>query len=86
MYSFEHSQSVKELWLQAGSRTYYFDVKQTKANDYFLIISERKKSPEGKLLSKQKLFLFKEHFSAFADILTELMEFIIAEKGEQVIR
>jgi len=52
MDTIEHSQSVRELCLQAGSRTYYFDVKKTKANDYYLIISERKKSSEGNLLKK----------------------------------
>lgn len=82
----EHTQSIRELSLQAGSRTYYFDVKQTKANDYFLIISERKKSFDGKLLKKQKLFLYKEHFDDFTKILSELTTFIKKEKGSAVIR
>ncbi|NCG04337.1 MAG: DUF3276 family protein [Bacteroidetes bacterium] len=86
MDTFEHSHSVRELCLQAGSRTYYFDVKQTKANDYYLIISERKKSPDGKLLKKQRLYLYKEHFEAFSEMLSELTTFIRKEKGSTVLR
>lgn len=82
----EHAKSVRELCLQAGSRTYYFDVKQTKADDYFLIISERKKSQEGKLLKKQRLYLYKEHFEAFSEILSELTNYIKREKGNAVLR
>lgn len=82
----KHSQSVRELCLQAGSRTYYFDVKKTKANDYYLIISERKKSSEGKLLKKQRLYLYKEHFEAFSEMLAELTSFIKKEKGSLVLR
>ncbi len=86
METFEHSQSVRELCLLAGSRTYYFDLKQTKANDYYLIISERKKSQEGKLLKKQRLYLYKEHFEAFSEMLAELTNFIKKEKGNVVLR
>ena len=86
METFEHSQSVRELCLLAGSRTYYFDLKQTKANDYYLIISERKKSQEGKLLKKQRLYLYMEHFEAFSEMLAELTKFIKKEKGNVVLR
>ena len=81
----EHSQSIRELCLQAGSRTYFFDVKETKANDYYLFISERKKSPQGTLLKKQRLYLYKEHFEAFSEILSELITFIKMEKGDTVL-
>lgn len=86
MVEFDHTESVLERCLQAGSRTYYFDIKQTKANDYFLIISERKKDSEGKILNKQKLFLYKEYFDEFEEILRELMEYIIKAKGTKVLR
>ncbi|RCL70983.1 MAG: DUF3276 family protein [Flavobacteriales bacterium] len=86
MDELEQQQSVRELCLQAGSRTYYFDVKQTKANDYYLTITERKKSSDGKMLKKQRLFLYKEHFSDFCDMLDELTTFIKKEKGEAVLR
>ncbi len=82
----KHPQSVRELCLHAGSRTYFFDVKQTKAKDYYLIISERKKSTEGTLLKKQRLHLYKEHFEAFSEILSELITFIKKEKGDSILR
>jgi hypothetical protein len=40
----EYQKSVREGCLHAGSRHYFFDVKETKANDYFLVITESKKS------------------------------------------
>ncbi len=86
MDELEQQQSVRELCLQAGSRTYYFDVKQTKANDYYLTITERKKSSDGKMLKKQRLFFYKEHFSEFCDMLGELTTFIKKEKGDAVLR
>lgn len=85
MSDLNHTKSVLERCLQAGSRTYYFDIKQTKANDYFLIISERRKSSNGKLLKKQRLFLYKEHFDGFVEVLQEIISYIIAEKGTKVL-
>lgn len=86
MIEFDPTKSVLERCLQAGSRTYYFDIKKTKSEDYFLIISERKNDVEGKLLKSQKIFLYKEHFESFAEILNELMGYIIDEKGKEVLR
>lgn len=86
MIEFDPTKSVLERCLQAGSRTYYFDIKQTKAHDYFLIISERKKDNERKLIKKQKIFLYKEHFDGFLEILNEMMGYIVSEKGKDVLR
>jgi len=86
MIEFDPTKSILERCVQAGSRTYYFDIKQTKANDYFLIISERKKDAKGKLLTKQKIFLYKEHFDAFSEVLHEMTDYIIGEKGKEVLR
>mgnify|MGYP001062695339 FL=1 len=86
MIEFDPTKSVLERCLQAGSRTYYFDIKQTKAHDYFLIISERKKDNERKLIKKQKIFLYKEHFNGFLEILNEMMGYIVSEKGKDVLR
>ena len=86
MIEFDPTKSVLERCLQAGSRTYYFDIKQTKAHDYFLIISERKKDNERKLIKKQKIFLYKEHFEGFLEILNEMMGYIVSEKGKDVLR
>lgn len=86
MIEFDPTKSVVERCLQAGSRTYYFDIKQTKAGDYFLTITERKKDTNGKLVHRQKLYLYKEHFDGFEEILKEMTAFIKEEKGEEVLR
>ena len=69
-----HSQVVR-----AGKRTYFFDVKATRRNDYYLTITESKKrfGRDGKFFyEKHKLFLYKEDFDKFADCLKEVIEFI----------
>ncbi|MFH0758797.1 MAG: DUF3276 family protein [Bacteroidota bacterium] len=69
-----HSKAVR-----AGKRTYFFDVKATRRNDYYLTITESKKrfGRDGKFFyEKHKLFLYKEDFDKFADSLTEIIEFI----------
>lgn len=86
MIEFDPTKSVLERCLQAGSRTYYFDIKKTKANDYFLIITERKKDTERKIIKKQKIFLYKENFEGFLEILNEMMGYIISAKGKDVLR
>ena len=67
--------------IRAGRRTYFFDVKSTKANDYYLSITESKKrfSEDGKFTyEKHKLFLYKEDFEKFATGLNEVVEYIRA--------
>lgn len=74
--------------LKAGRRTYFFDVRETKAGDYYLTITESKKSfrDNGEaVFEKHKIYLYKEDFTAFKDIFKETTDFIIAEKGEDVI-
>jgi hypothetical protein len=65
--------------VRAGKRTYFFDVKATKGNDYYLTITESKKrfGDDGKFYyEKHKLFLYKEDFDKFADGLTEAVAYI----------
>lgn len=65
--------------VKAGKRTYFFDVKATKGNDYYLTITESKKrfGDDGKFhYEKHKLFLYKEDFEKFADGLMEAINFI----------
>lgn len=74
--------------LRAGKRTYFFDVRETKAGDYYLTITESKKnvSEEGVPgFKKFKIYLYKEDFKNFKDILEETTSFIIQETGEKVI-
>jgi hypothetical protein len=70
--------------VRAGKRTYFFDVKATKGNDYYLTVTESKKKfgEDGKFFfEKHKLFLYKEDFEKFAGGLREAIDFIEAEKG-----
>lgn len=74
--------------LRAGRRAYFFDVRGTKAGDYYLTITESKKftHDDGSFhYKKHKIYLYKEDFSAFKDILDEVMSYVVEEKGEEVI-
>jgi len=69
-----HSKAVR-----AGKRTYFFDVKATRRNDYYLTITESKKrfNRDGKYFyEKHKLFLYKEDFDKFSENLKEIIEYI----------
>ncbi|KAA2218185.1 MULTISPECIES: PUR family DNA/RNA-binding protein [Maribacter] len=74
--------------LRAGRRTYFFDVRSTKAGDYYLTITESKKftHDDGSFhYKKHKIYLYKEDFEAFKENVEEMMDFIIDEKGQEVI-
>ncbi len=74
--------------LRAGRRTYFFDVRSTKAGDYYLTITESKKftNDDGSFhYKKHKIYLYKEDFSEFKDILGEMIDYVINEKGTEVI-
>ncbi|MGS2762027.1 PUR family DNA/RNA-binding protein [Sinomicrobium sp. M5D2P9] len=74
--------------LRAGRRTYFFDVRETKAGDYYLTITESKKftHDDGSFhYKKHKIYLYKEDFDAFRDILGEMTDYVIDEKGQEVI-
>ena len=57
--------------VRAGKRTYFFDVKATRANDYYLTITEsrRRYKDDGFFYEKHKIFLYKEDFNKFMDAL-----------------
>ena len=74
--------------LRAGRRTYFFDVRETKASDYYLTITESKKftNEDGSFhYKKHKIYLYKEDFTEFSNILNEMTDYVISEKGEEVI-
>ena len=74
--------------LRAGRRTYFFDVRSTKAGDYYLTLTESKKftNDDGSFhYKKHKIYLYKEDFKEFSEILNEMTDYIISEKGEEVI-
>ena len=65
--------------VRAGKRTYFFDVKATRRNDYYLTLTESKKrfNREGQpFFEKHKIFLYKEDFEKFTDGLKEVIDFI----------
>ncbi|MGV9004094.1 PUR family DNA/RNA-binding protein [Flavobacterium sp.] len=74
--------------LRAGRRTYFFDVRATKADDYYITITESKKFTEedGSFhFKKHKIYLYKEDFTAFSEILNEMTEYVLQHKGQEVI-
>jgi hypothetical protein len=65
--------------VRAGKRTYFFDVKSTKAQDYYLTITESKKriGDDGNpFFEKHKIFLYREDFQKFLDGLNEAMNHV----------
>ena len=74
--------------MRAGRRPYFFDVRSTKAGDYYLTLTESKKftNDDGSYhYKKHKIYLYKEDFSEFSSNLSEMTDYIIKEKGEEVI-
>lgn len=60
--------------VKAGKRTYFFDLKATRSDDYYLTITESKKkfAPDGSFVfEKHKIFLYKEDFVKFIEALNE---------------
>jgi hypothetical protein len=62
--------------VRAGKRTYFFDVKATRGNDYYLIITESKRGFEDGQFVKHKIFLYKEDFNKFMAGLSETIEHV----------
>ncbi len=65
--------------VRAGKRTYFFDVKATRKEDYYLTITESKKrlGKEGKVFyEKHKIFLYKEDFEKFTEGLRNAVDYI----------
>jgi hypothetical protein len=74
--------------IRAGKRTYFFDVKATRQDDYYLTITESKKrlGKEGKIFyEKHKIFLYKEDFEKFTGGLKEAVSYIENDKHEPVL-
>jgi hypothetical protein len=73
--------------VRAGKRTYFFDVKATRKDDYYLTITESKKrlGKEGKVFyEKHKIFLYKEDFEKFSEGLKDAVTYIRNGKEESV--
>lgn len=81
----EYGDQILTKAVKAGRRTYFFDVRATRNDDYFLTITESRKivAPDGSFVyDRHKIFLYKEDFAKFADGLEEVVEFIRRSKPE----
>jgi len=87
----EGKKNIEEIYsksLRAGRRTYFFDVRSTKAGDYYMTITESKRdfTEDGTpFYKKHKIYLYKEDFVQFQENLKNVSDFIIKEKGEKII-
>lgn len=67
--------------VRAGKRTYFFDVKATRSNDYYLTITESKRryKDDGYTYEKHKIFLYKEDFNKFVTALNQTVNHVKEE-------
>lgn len=73
----KRNDSVFSRKIRAGRRrTYFFDVRTTRGNDYYLTITESKKRFDGNGYERHKLFIYKEDFNKFLSELTEVVDHI----------
>ena len=70
-------ESVYSKRIRAGKRrTYFFDVRATRSNDYYLTITESRKKFEGEGYDRHKIFLYKEDFNKFIKGLVEAIDYV----------
>ncbi len=83
---FENSEGTFSRLVKAGKRTYFFDVKQTKQQDFYLTITEKKKSfnkVTGKVeFEKHRIFLYKEDFEKFSIAFNDAVNYIFQNEDE----
>ena len=76
----ERREEIFSRAVRAGKRTYFFDVKATRANEYYITVTESKRrfnNEQGKFFyEKHKIFLYKEDFEKFANGLKEVINYI----------
>ena len=73
-------ESVYSTRIRAGKRrTYFFDVRATRGNDYFLTITESRKRFDNNGYDRHKIFLYKEDFNKFLKAVTEALDFVKTE-------
>ena len=83
----QEKQEIFSQAVRAGNRTYFFDVKATRRNEYYLTITESKKrfNKEGRyFFEKHKIFLYREDFDKFSEVLQSTIDFIKTEKSQAV--
>src|ERR1043166_7936079 len=73
-------ESVYSKRIRAGKRrTYFFDVRATRSNDYYLTITESRKKFNEDGYDRHKIFLYKEDFNKFLKALTEAVDYVKTE-------
>jgi Protein of unknown function (DUF3276) len=73
-------ESVYSKRIRAGKRrTYFFDVRETRGNDYYLTITESRKRFDSDGYDRHKIFLYKEDFNKFIKGLTDAVDFVKTE-------
>jgi len=80
-------QEIHSKVIRAGKRTYFFDVKSTRNDEYYLTITESKKrfGENGKYsYEKHKIFLYREDFTKFIESLQEVVDFIHGKQPEEI--
>lgn len=72
--------------VRAGKRTYFFDIKATRSNDYYLTITESKRryKEDGYFYEKHKIFLYKEDFDKFVEALRTSVDHVKTELMPEV--
>ncbi len=75
-----NNENIYSKRLRAGKRrTYFFDVRTTKNNDYFVTLTESKKRFDGDGYDRHKIFIYKEDFNKFLEALTETVNHVKTE-------
>ena len=88
MKDYKDQEEIFSNKVRAGKRTYFFDVRATRVNDYYLTITESKKifNDDGSHhFKKHKIFLYKEDFEKFKDAFAESVDYIINNQGQEII-
>ena len=88
MADYKDIEEIFSKRVRAGRRTYFFDVRSTKAGDYYMTLTESKRdfNEDGSpFYKKHKIYLYKEDFANFKEAFVEVSDFIIKEKGEEII-
>ena len=81
--SSEERSDVHSTAVRAGKRTYFFDVKATRNDDYYLTLTESKRRPgDDASYEKHKIFLYREDFTKFLEGSQESIAYVVEHKGE----
>lgn len=81
----DHGEIIRSKAVRAGKRTYFFDVKATQGDDYYVVITEsrRRNNEDGSATyTRHHMYLYKEDFAKFTDGLNEMIEFVKMNKPD----